>query len=59
MAEDGVSAQELLNQALKEDALGDSYVRKYKLRPEIDVSDPSRFCVSLSTTRSVTLSITS
>ena len=57
MAEDGAPAQEFLNQALKEDALDDSYVRKCKLRPEIDVSEPSRFYVSPSTTRPVTLSM--
>lgn len=28
MAEDGVPAQEILNQALKDDVLDDSYVRK-------------------------------
>jgi hypothetical protein len=31
MAEDGAPAQEILNQALKEDALDDSYVRKLRI----------------------------
>lgn len=31
MAEDGAPAQEILNQALKDDALDDSYVRKMQI----------------------------
>ncbi len=37
MIEDGTPAQEFLNQALKEDAMDDSYVCNRNLYREIDV----------------------
>jgi len=57
MAEDKAPAQEFLNQALKEGALDDSYVGKCKLRPEIIITNPSRFCLSPFTTRPDILSM--
>jgi len=51
MTEDGAPAQEFLNQALKEDALDDSYVRNRKPRRKIHFTASVRFCISPSTTR--------
>ena len=47
--EDGAPAQEFLNQALKEDALDDSYVYYYGLDPCLSVTNAARYYAFLST----------
>jgi len=56
MAEDGAPAQEILNQALKEGALDDSYVN-CRFHPETDVTNSSRSYASPYTTRPDVLSM--